>query len=467
MQSSLIRTGIPIAVGLLAIALLADLLVAERSVPPPAERLPGVDIAPGQRGPGEAPAVNLSGTFSSGTGAPSKHAYDWPNFRGLGWDDVGDDVTPLARTWPAEGPPRVWSLKVAEGYAGAAILRGRVYVLDYDATAQRDVLRCLSLTDGKEIWNRSYPVKIKRNHGITRTVPAATDCYAVSLGPKCHVICADAIEGQFKWGIDLVREYQARVPPWYAGQCPLIDRNRAILAPGGEDLMIAVDCATGKVIWKTPNPNLWSMTHSSIIPMEFAGRRMYVYCASGGVVGVSAEDGAILWETAEWKVNIATVPSPVPCGDGKILLTGGYNAGSLMLQLEEKAGKIEAQTLFRLPPTVFGSDQQTPIFYKGHIYGVAPGGELVCLDLRGKRVWSSGSERRFGMGPYLIADGLLFAMNNNGNLTIAEATPERFKPLAQARVLEGPESWGPMAIANGFLIVRDTTHLVCLDVRNK
>ena len=67
--------------------------------------------------------------------------------------------------------------------------------------------------------------------------------------------------------------------------------------------------------------------------MEFAGQRMYVYCASKGVVGVSAKDGSILWETTDWKISIATVPSPLILSDGRIFLTGGYNAGSLMLQL--------------------------------------------------------------------------------------------------------------------------------------
>jgi hypothetical protein len=36
--------------------------------------------------------------------------------------------------------------------------------------------------------------------------------------------------------------------------------------------------------------------------------------------------------------------------------------------------------------------------------------------------------------------------------------------LAKAKVLDGIESWGPMAIASGRLIARDLTRMVCLDV---
>src|SRR5436309_865738 len=83
-----------------------------------------------------------------------------------------------------------------------------------DAGARADAVRCLSLADGREIWRRSYPVDITRNHGITRTVPAATDRYVVTLGPKCQVVCLDATSGDFRWGIDLVSQFGTTVPQW-------------------------------------------------------------------------------------------------------------------------------------------------------------------------------------------------------------------------------------------------------------
>jgi outer membrane protein assembly factor BamB len=346
-------------------------------------------------------------------------------------------------------------------------LNGRVYLLDYDRAAQADALRCLSLDDGREIWRYSYPVPVKRNHGMSRTVPAVTDQFVVALGPKCHVTCLDALSGQWYWSIDLVKEYGAKVPPWYAGQCPLIDGDRAILAAGGQALMLAVDCRTGSVLWKTPNPRRWQMTHSSIVPMEFAGRRMYVDCASGGVVGVSADDGTILWETDQWKIPIANIPSPVPVGEGRVFLCGGYEAGSMMLQLHQQGGRLSAAKVFRLPAGVFGAAQHTPILYQGRLYGVRPDGQLVCLDAGGKVLWTSGAALRFGLGPFLVADGRLLVMNEAGLLSMFQVEPEGLQMLAQARVLDGHDSWAPMAIAGGLLLARDLTRMVCLDLREQ
>jgi outer membrane protein assembly factor BamB len=82
-------------------------------------------------------------------------------------------------------------------------------------------------------------------------------------------------------------------------------------------------------------------------------------------------------------------------------------------------------------------------------------------------VWTSTSARKFGLGPYIIADGLIYVMNDSGLLTLAEATPTGYVQLAQAKVLEGPDAWGPMAIVGGRLILRDMNRMICLDVAER
>jgi outer membrane protein assembly factor BamB len=206
------------------------------------------------------------------------------------------------------------------------------------------------------------------------------------------------------------------------------------------------------------------MTHSSVMPMDFDGQRMYVYCANNGVVGVSAKDGSILWETTDWKISIATVPSPLILSDGRIFLTGGYNAGSLMLQLRKEGERLVPHTLFKLEAGVFGATQHTPVLLDNHLYGVRADGKFVCLTLEGKPVWASGSGQQFGLGSFISADGLLLAMNDNGLLRLIQATPEKYVLLAQAQVLKGRESWAPLALAGGKLFARDLTRMVCLDV---
>ncbi len=429
-----------------------------------AERLPGADHSPDGAG-GSSVNPILAGRLIPGHAASVNLPGWWPQFRGPSRDNVAADGGALRRSWDSAAPRPLWSVTCGEGYGGAAVRGGRVYILDYDYDQKLHALRCLSLADGGEIWRFAYKDPVKRNHGVTRTIPAVNGKYVVAMDPKCHVLCLDAASGALRWSIDLAVEFGATVPQWYAGQCPLIDGSAVILAPGGPDaLLLAVDLETGKPIWRSPNPHDWKMTHSSVMPMEFAGRKFYLYCASGGVVGISATNGAQLWETPDWKISIATVPSPLALNDGKILLSGGYKAGSLLLQLREKDGHLQPETVWRLGPEIFGATQHTPIFHNGAIYGVRPNGQFVCLGLDGKVVWTSRSGTDFGLGSFLCANGVFFAMNDSGKLTMMEDSPSEFRQLGEAQVLDGGESWGPMALAGGRLLVRDFTHLVCLDV---
>ena len=412
-------------------------------------------------------AIPFVGELTTSDGKPSTWPGSWPGFRGANLNAIitQDLSRPLNLRWETNKPTVLWDIELGEGYAGAAVANGRVYVLDYDQSKKGDAIRCLSLDDGREIWRYFYRVKIKRNHGMSRTIPViAGDC-VITFGPKCHVVCLDAVTGALRWKRDLVHEDGAEVPPWYAGQCPLVDSDRLILGVGGPDaLVMALDYRTGEVIWKTPNPKGWKMTHSSLVPMDLGNEKSYVYCTSGGVIGVSATDGRLLWQYQDWRIKIANVPTPLIIDRERIFLCGGYNSGAMMLAIKQVDNEYIPESLFRLDVKVFGSDQQTPIYYDHHIYGVRPDEQLVCMDLDGHIKWTSSSANKFGLGPFTIINNMIFVMDDEGHLTVAKATPDAYQPLTAARVLEGHESWGPMAFVSGRLIVRDLTRMKCLDM---
>ena len=480
MKSARYANALPVAIAALATVAFALWLSLHRGDTLKL-RVPGTDAAPGGESSTENPV--LAGKLIQGNGQPAPLPGLWPQFRGPNRDGLATNPPKLSGDWKIFPPRELWSLDVGEGYAGVAIREGRVYLLDYDRASKQSALRCLSLADGKEIWRFTYPLAIKRNHGMTRTVPTVTSNLVIALDSKCNVFTLDAFSGELKWSVSLVREFGASVPEWYAGQCPLVDGDKVILAPGGKNaLLLALDLTSGKPLWQTPNPREWKMTHSSITPLDFGGRHQYVYCANKGVIGVDAKDGALLWESTDWKIAIATVPSPQSFPDGRIFLTGGYGAGSLMLQVETNTSNIfpsavngqtveasiappmSVRTLFRLAPEVFGATQHTPILKDGYLYGARADGRFVCLDLNGKPAWASGPETTFGLGSFLIADNFIYALNDAGSLRLLAATPDRFQLLGQTQILQGRESWGPLALAGNRLLARDLTRLICLQV---
>ena len=400
----------------------------------------------------------------------------WPNFRGTEYDNINKDNIKLIDKWPTGGPEILWEKELGEGHAAPAIYNGRIYLLDYDERRERDVLRCFALADGTELWRRGYHVKIKRNHGMSRTIPAVNDKYVVTIGPRCQVMCNDAITGEMKWGIELVRDYKATEPLWYTGQCPFIDNNIAVLAVGGRTLLMGVDCATGQVVWQTPNPDSLKMSHSSVVPMTIAGKKMYVYHALGALCGISAEEGDkgnLLWMSKDFSSSVIA-PSPVFVGNNRIFVTAGYGAGSALFTINRNGESFSVQMVQNFKPSGgMASEQQTPIYKDGYVFNIqtkdagANRNQFICCasDNFKKILWTSNTTERFGLGPYLVADNKFFILNDEGEMTIARYSTSKFEVLDKAEVIKGNDAWGPLALADGMLILRDSKKMVCVNVR--
>jgi outer membrane protein assembly factor BamB len=397
---------------------------------------------------------------------------DWPQFRGTDRSNISAE-TGLLRSWPSQGPKVLWKTAVCEGYAGAAIKDGRIYLNDYDDKKKEHLIRCVSLADGKDLWQWSYPVEVRPNHGITRTVPAIGQKLVFSLDPKCRFHALDAKTGKIIWQKNLVQDYKATIPGWYAGQNPLIDGDRVLLATGGDALIIAFDQATGKEIWRTPNPGKELMSHSSLMPATIGGVKQYLYLSMKNLMGIAASDGQLLW-SVPFTARIVAVPSPISIGDGRVFITSGYEAGSAMFQVEKGAAGFSARKLFSLTSTQFNSEAQTPILFQNHLFAVSSKtrGRFTCLNLDGKVVWQSPvvsgnaeASRTFNLGAFMLADGMFFILDGNtGMLRLVEASTKEYIELASAQILNGEDVWGPMALSDGKLIIRDMSQMVCIQV---
>ena len=76
----------------------------------------------------------------------------------------------------------------------------------------------------------------------------------------------------------------------------------------------------------------------------------------------------------------------------------------------------------------------------------------------------------------ILADGLILATNGGKALYLIEPDPKAFKPIASAELLVeqktdaqsveryGIQNWGPIALADGKLLIRDQSRLLCVKV---
>ena len=398
----------------------------------------------------------------------------WTNFR-------GKDLTNIITTQEqinisADDYPVLWSVETGEGYAAPVIYNGKVYFLDYHEPLSSDALRCFSLETGKELWRRWYRVPMKRNHGFSRTVPNIGEGYIITIGPECHVMCCDPMNGDLRWTIDMKKQFNSKTPFWFTGQCPYVDNNTLVLAPAGDSiLLVGIDCLTGEILWTTPNTPQYNMSHSSVMLMTLEGKKTYVYIGEGGVCGVSAEEndrGTLLWETNQWQPATAA-PSPLQISSNQIFMVAGYGVGGALLRVERTGNQWKAVITDQYKPNEgLSSEQQTPIFYNNMIISILPKdgggnrGKLVCYvppNLRSP-VWASAADERFGYGPYILINNKLFVLKEDGELYIYEVLQQSMKLIKKQHVMDGVDAWGPLAYADGMLIVRDAHVVKCLKI---
>jgi outer membrane protein assembly factor BamB len=398
----------------------------------------------------------------------------WVCFRGENYSNIIRTADHL--TFGQDTFPTLWGVETGEGHAAPVIYNGWVYFLDYDESLSSDMLRCFSLETGKEQWRRWYRIPMKRNHGFSRTVPFISDDFIITIGPQGHLMCCNPVTGDLLWSKDMQKEFKTEVPFWYTGQCPRVDDGILIIAPAGEEVLLAgIDCQTGETVWETPNTLQFKMSHSSVTPMTLQGKKCYVYAGIGGVCGVSAEKddrGKLLWSQTKWQPSVIA-PSPLQLSASSIFLVAGYGAGGGMLKVDNSGGKWTATITEQYKANEgLSSEQQTPILYNNMIITVIPKdggslrGKLVVYspsDLHNP-VWSSEADERFGLGPYLVINDRLLVFKDDGELYIYVIGANKMQLEKKQRILEGIDAWGSMAYADGRLLVRDAHSIKCIKI---
>ena len=435
-------------------------------------------------------------------GVPALRAADWPRLGGPDGAGVSPE-TGLARAWPAAGPRVLWSAEVAEGFAGAAVYDGQVYLLDRVEDKQ-DTLRCWDLESGVEVWRAAYEAPGRLPYNGTRNVPTVDERFIFTVGPLGHVRCLDRRSHQLLWAAQLVDDFKdpeidtaqaaetreqklarAQVPMWGVTQAPLLYKDTVILAPQTQKTgLVAYEKATGKIRWRTGYVGRNWYSHVSPCLATLGGVDQVILLAQPSdpekapaqappalITSVNADTGLILWTNATPGPYKIPIPQPLRVADDRLFITGGFGIGGVMFQVARREGKWESRVAFRT--TAAAGFIHSPVLYQDRIYVMSfkdHGGKntgLTCLSLTGEAAWQTGPALQFDSGALLIADGMALVMHGKtGELHLFDLSPAGAKLLAKAKVLEARHNmvWAPLALSRGKLLARDQHQLICLDL---
>ena len=392
--------------------------------------------------------------------AAGAHAQDWPQFLGPARDGRYTGA-PLAADWPDGGPRRLWSRPVGAGFAGPVVAGDRLIL--FHRVGGAEVVEALDAATGGVLWRYDYPTTYRDDFGFDegpRSVPVVHGGRVYTFGAQGRLHAVDVETGAGVWQVDTHGRYGVRKGFFGAAGSPLVEDGRVIANVGGRrGGIVAFDAATGDELWTATTHEA---SYSSPAGGIFGGRRTALVFTRNGLVGLDPASGEVRFER-RWRsrlgasVNAAT---PLVLGD-RVFISASYGAGAALLRVE--GGTLAEEWS--------GDDSMTNHYATavergGVLYGYHGrqeyGPSLRAVDARSGAVrWS---EDRFGAGTVTLAGDLLVILRESGELVLAEATPDAFRPLARAAILPGVVRAYP-ALAAGRLYARNADTLVAVDLR--
>jgi outer membrane protein assembly factor BamB len=184
--------------------------------------------------------------------------FDWPQWQGPD-RTAHSKETGLLAEWPKEGPPLAWKVKgLGGGDSTPSVAAGRIYGMSHRGSDE--FVWALSEQDGKEIWAVRIAPALTTSWPQSKEGPSATPTvdgdrlYVTGLAG--NVACLQVADGKVIWQRNLMSDFGGRMPMWSYRESPLVDGDKVICTPGGEETtMVALNKLTGETIWKTFVPD--------------------------------------------------------------------------------------------------------------------------------------------------------------------------------------------------------------------
>lgn len=377
-------------------------------------------------------------------------AADWPQFRGPNRDGISPEAAVL-KSWPASGPKVLWKAPLGEGYSQVVSAKGRLFTLAQQGEEQ--VALAFDGATGKRLWRTRIDREYNDGQGDgPRSTPTVDGELVYVLSAHGKLAALRAANGQAAWQHDLRAEYGANPPQWGVSTSPLVEGNLLIVNVGGSGnkSIVAFDKTNGKPVWTSQGDGAG---YSAPIAITVRGVRQVIVFTADAILSISPKDGRLFWRSG-WKtdydVNAAT---PIFLPPDKLFVSSGYGTGSALLQINRT--NVAEVWRSRGMKNQFSSS----VLHDGILYGFDNSTFKAIDAATGKERWK---QRGFGHGSLILAGGHLIVLSDRGKLALVQATPEEYRELGNAQVIDG-KCWTSPSLADGRLYVRNEEELIAFD----
>ena len=388
-------------------------------------------------------------------GVATLSAMDWPQWRGVErrgvWTETG-----ILREFPDEGLIVKWRAPVNGGFAGPAVVGGRVFVLDYLETEPaygKERILALDEDTGEVLWSHEWDTTYRMLMMSYATGPRATptvdDDRIYLTGATGRFFSLDAATGKVIWEKDTAAECNARIPIWGTSIAPLVDGDLVIFGVGGEPdaLIMAFDKHNGEEVWRALEIGT-EMGYSQLSIIRAGGTRQLIVWHPRGLASLNPDTGAVYWEESFWG---GEAPIADPVHSDSYLLVSGFYAGSMMLRLsgerpaatplwkDERSNRILVNGVEVAETHGLHSNITTPLIVGDYIYGICSHGQVRGLRAdTGERIWEAEgltTRNRWASAHFVRHEDRYFVFNETGDLIIVQFTPEGYVELDRTHLL--------------------------------
>ncbi len=414
---------------------------------------------------------------------------DWPQWMGPNRDNTWREKGVIEKV-PSSGLKKLWTAKVAGGYAGPAVAGGRVFITDYVSSDDVKVdnfdrktftgterVLCLDEKTGKEIWKHEYPVKYSISYPAgPRTTPTVDGDLVYTLGAEGDLIAFVAASGEIVWQKNLRDAYKAKTPLWGYSAHPLIDGDKLITLAGGEDAhAVALNKKTGEEIWKALSVPEIGTGYSPPVIIEAAGTRQLLLMKPDALASVDPETGTFLWSVPYEADNGSIIMTPLRWKDH--VVTGGFNGRNLLVKLD--TDKPGAELVWKdIKKAGISPVNVQPRVEGDLLFGIDGSGELLAMDIAsGKHVWKTSkpvtpSRPAVSGTAFMVKhEDHYWFFTDSGDLVLGKMDAKGFTEQGRAKVIAPTNKafgrdvvWCAPAFANKHMYVRNDEELVCVDL---
>lgn len=368
---------------------------------------------------------------------PGRGAAPWPQFRGpdgqghsanVGLPIVFGESANLA--WKTPLPGQGWSSPVGNGemlWLTTAV----------DTPTKGKSLRALGIdvTTGRvrsdvEVFavQRLLNVNAKNTHASPTPVLDGKRLYV--LFGSYGAACLDTDTGKVLWRNEEQKCDHQEGP----GSSPVLHGDRLIFHCDGRDVqyVVALDKATGKVVWKTARSgkmaDVGDMRKAFATPLivNVNGDDVLISPGAFHVWAYDPRTGKELWRLTT-APGFSTVPRPV-FGHGLVYLSTGYFTPHLLAIRPDGRGDVTATHVTwrhakRVPANA------SPLLIGEELYLISDNGFMTCLNARtGAEIWVQRLGGSFSSSPIAV-EGRIYVGSEEGKVHVLQAG-QVFKPLA-------------------------------------